>query len=1726
MKTFYRLCLTLLLMTAVTAQAQDVRIWDQDDATWTTEFSAGDPIDTGGGHAYNPKPVADSGNRVYVGYRQRLGSYYHIYLSRYDGNDVRIWDNDSASWTTTLGDGDPIDTGSNNSVYSPEIAIDSDDRVYMTFYQSDGAYNRIYLSRYDGVDARIWDNDSTSWTTNFSAGDPIDAATGSSASFPHLAVDSSNRVYVTFRQYSGTAYDLLYLSRYDGNDVRIWDNDSASWTTTLGDGDPIDTGSNNSVYSPEIAIDSDDRVYMTFYQSDGAYNRIYLSRYDGVDARIWDNDSTSWTTNFSAGDPIDAATGSSASFPHLAVDSSNRVYVTFRQYSGTAYDLYLSRYDGNDVRIWDNDSAGWTTNFSAGDSIDVSTNSTVNSPRLAIDGNDRVYLTYYQTTGSYSHVYLTRYNGTDVRIWDNDTTDWLTDFSAGDPIDRGDSQHAVIPKMAIDGSNRVYVTYRQNYRAYLSRYDGTNAHIWDTNTTSWTTTFTDGDPIGISTGITTYDPELAVDGNDHVFVTYFQFAGGKYHVFLNRYAPSPSLAEIDPVSALIRTTAQPFSYYINPVIGSPLAAVDQIDITVPSAYSNITVTSVRTNGISASYIDNTIGNAISVTLTTPVTNNGTILQVNFTADTPLLPGRHAFASSIDNTAAPDPLTCGYGDGDGGGAVMSDTWTVTTVAEGSVISAQAEISPVVVVMNTRNAPFSCYIEPVIGSHDTGFDTIRIDVPPVYSNVSVSGVSVGGSPAGYSDTTTGTAISVVLSNKVTVSGTDISVDFTADAPDGVDWGLDFSAMLDDSVYPDPVACVPGDGDGGGVVVTDSWTVQTLRSGNEFIQTSWLNAGQYTSRSSVYAAEAGLAVLLASNPSNLVEVFDFKPEDDWFNKQEPWCMAIYEDKLMLAMCYQPMSGGSGYLYQYDANAAAPMSVRQHITEEEGMFRIKNYDGVLYVPGMDTTLGGDANVFKDEAGVWTRYTVYDSWQHAQDIVKFRGSLYLVISGANERKSNGSDLTTWDQAGFSMGGKVGHAEVSRDKIYSTYYGGDRFRVWDGQASQARSYGEPDADGLLSAVCFSDFGEYLYIGHLENIYRYDVETDTAELSLKIDQFTYDLQEHQGRLYAAISEDDDTFDLYHPQLQGNWQFQYRANSKEDASIWSTSDGETWRKETDVPGEDRVMSLASYKGRLFVGASFAENNAAARLYASAYDPSGTLVSNPYDTELPGVVYGAISWNAEMQPDTTLKFQLRTAATEGGLGSESFIGPDGTTGTFYTAASGEQIAAGHNGERWMQYQAFLDTSDTTNRTPIFEDLTITFGTELEVANRPIGEITASTAKLNGEVILLDGTNTQVYLCWGDEDAGTGGIGAWDHAEYMGSSWVSGDTFSTNITIAASERYFYRAYISSSAGSDWADEATAFEYAHALPFHETFEDETPMAGTLGSVDGQHGWSGAPVADAVVQNADAWEFYQSAQLNDGSLRHTFSDDQTNVWIVFAWKPTQGGASFPANQLPADATAVFWSDTNGVLRAYSNQTAVSSGASVTPGEWNRFLLHNDYAAKTWSLWLDGTKIIDSFGFFSDTLTGLSEIRFLSEEVLATGLDDVQIGTAAWSPQPGDTDGDGLDDDWEVLYFHSPNIIATGTGNADGDSMTDGDEEIAGTDPMDSNSVFEVSEEGVQTGDGFIIRWPSVEGRLYSVDSRSNLLTDVWSNMESNIAPTPPLNTYTVQTDNAEILFNRVRVRKQ
>jgi hypothetical protein len=90
------------------------------------------------------------------------------------------------------------------------------------------------------------------------------------------------------------------------------------------------------------------------------------------------------------------------------------------------------------------------------------------------------------------------------------------------------------------------------------------------------------------------------------------------------------------------------------------------------------------------------------------------------------------------------------------------------------------------------------------------------------------------------------------------------------------------------------------------------------------------------------------------------------------------------------------------------------------------------------------------------------------------------------------------------------------------------------------------------------------------------------------------------------------------------------------------------------------------------------------------SGTLGSNSYDCGS-SADFDTISWDAVTPVGTVLRFQI---ATNNDNSTWNFVGPDGTSATYYVT-SGSMIWSGHYGGRYIKYKAYLQTA-SFNRAP----------------------------------------------------------------------------------------------------------------------------------------------------------------------------------------------------------------------------------------------------------------------------------------------------------------------------------------------------------------------------------------------------------------------------------------------
>lgn len=121
----------------------------------------------------------------------------------------------------------------------------------------------------------------------------------------------------------------------------------------------------------------------------------------------------------------------------------------------------------------------------------------------------------------------------------------------------------------------------------------------------------------------------------------------------------------------------------------------------------------------------------------------------------------------------------------------------------------------------------------------------------------------------------------------------------------------------------------------------------------------------------------------------------------------------------------------------------------------------------------------------------------------------------------------------------------------------------------------------------------------------------------------------------------------------------------------------------------------------------------------------------------------------------------------------------------------------------------------------------------------------------------------------------------------------------------------------------------------------------------------------------------------------------------------------------------------------------------------------------------------------------------------------------------DLDNDGISDPWEIAYTGGTNAM-NATSDTDEDGALDIEEYLAGTTPDSGASTFELTEFDGSLEGGLILRWRSRSGRRYRVE-RASTPTGGYTALATNIAATPPLNTWTDTTATGHANLYRIRL---
>ncbi len=100
---------------------------------------------------------------------------------------------------------------------------------------------------------------------------------------------------------------------------------------------------------------------------------------------------------------------------------------------------------------------------------------------------------------------------------------------------------------------------------------------------------------------------------------------------------------------------------------------------------------------------------------------------------------------------------------------------------------------------------------------------------------------------------------------------------------------------------------------------------------------------------------------------------------------------------------------------------------------------------------------------------------------------------------------------------------------------------------------------------------------------------------------------------------------------------------------------------------------------------------------------LISNTFDLGGSSSTFYSISWDPASEPaGTSAEFQV---AGDNDNATWNFVGPDGTSGSYFTASS--SLPASLNGDRYIRYKVYLSTTNS-NLTPEIDDVAIEFNAD----------------------------------------------------------------------------------------------------------------------------------------------------------------------------------------------------------------------------------------------------------------------------------------------------------------------------------------------------------------------------------------------------------------------------------
>ncbi len=313
----------------------------------------------------NSKTESDSSGELYSIWSDQGSTTIGVYIQKYNQAGERRYLSDIKISSDIYGE--------------PDISISPADSVYVSWcsISADCYYQKINKD----TGATIWASDKQI----------EDSYSSSQSNLKIFASPTSTDFFATWQDNKDGDYDI-YLQKFD-------ENGSALWASAIKINSNDESSNVSDQYDPNLYIDKNDNVYISFTDTRNSVSSIYIQKIDKNGSKIFSNDVM--VNTFSVDNSHSA---------DIALDADDNIYVSWVYDSTTNKKVFVQKFNTSGEKQFGND-------------IVVNTESIISnrySPSILCDNNSNIYIAWADDKNTNKDIHVQKFSSSLSKTWTNE----------------------------------------------------------------------------------------------------------------------------------------------------------------------------------------------------------------------------------------------------------------------------------------------------------------------------------------------------------------------------------------------------------------------------------------------------------------------------------------------------------------------------------------------------------------------------------------------------------------------------------------------------------------------------------------------------------------------------------------------------------------------------------------------------------------------------------------------------------------------------------------------------------------------------------------------------------------------------------------------------------------------------------------------------------------------------------------------------------------------------------------------------------------------------------------------------------------------------------------------------------------------------------------------------------------------------------------------------------